>query len=137
MGKWLDRSLVSCPYYINLCLSEKDYQRELRRIKLERKDWPPFLMSPDCDATAQFLEASDGKKYAIVCLGPTEKMTDVQVLGILVHEATHVWQYSMKVLEEDRPSDEFMAYGVQSIAQVLIESYFEQTKGLSLEVAIA
>lgn len=51
-----------------------------------------------------------------------------QVYGLLVHEAVHVWQRIMEYIGESKPSDEFMAYGIQAIAQELMFAYKEAKK---------
>jgi len=45
------------------------------------------------------------------------------LVGLLIHEAVHVWQNVRDLISEDRPSREFEAYSIQSIAQKLIDAY--------------
>ncbi len=49
------------------------------------------------------------------------------VVGILVHEAVHIWQKFSQRIGEHEPSGEFEAYAIQSISQRLISAYSEQT----------
>lgn len=51
-----------------------------------------------------------------------------QVYGLIVHEAVHVWQRIVEHIGEHKPSDEFMAYGIQTIAQELMFAYKEAKK---------
>ena len=50
-----------------------------------------------------------------------------EVAGRLVHEAVHVWQRYCDHIGERRPGNEQEAYGIQSIAQELMQSFVEQT----------
>lgn len=127
--KWADRALVISPYYFGLCLTEKDFHRELRRLKVPRKEWPPFLGSTHANATAHFLEHSSGKRVAIVALGSTKGKTIEQVHALLVHEAVHIWQECRADLGERAPSSEFEAYSIQSIAQGLMVAWADQGRG--------
>jgi hypothetical protein len=47
----------------------------------------------------------------------------LQVYGLLLHEAVHVWQIVKRRMGEREPSVEFEAYSIQSIAQDLFEMY--------------
>jgi hypothetical protein len=49
-------------------------------------------------------------------------------MGLLVHEATHVWQHICESIGETKPSVEFEAYAMQSIVSNLLTAY-EDTRG--------
>lgn len=63
--------------------------------------------------------------YAIVQLGDTSERKPIEVYGLLLHEAVHVWQKIRKLMGEKEPSSEFEAYSIQAIAQDLFEMYEE------------
>lgn len=119
--KYLSRSLVCSPYYIGLCQSEKAFRAETRRLKVPKKQRPEFLPAGS-DACVHFFERHDGKLLAIVCIGSVSGRSAVEVYGLLVHEAVHVWQAICSEIGEDRPSAEFEAYAIQSIAQELMQA---------------
>ncbi|AWL18596.1 hypothetical protein DIW83_05910 [Acinetobacter nosocomialis] len=75
-------------------------------------------------AAAQVDFYSDGA-YAVVQLGDTSERNLIEVYGLLLHEAVHVWQKVKKLMGEKEPSSEFEAYSIQSIAQDLFEMYEE------------
>jgi len=125
--KYIDRALVVNPYYVGLVTNEQAFRQELKRLKVPEKDWPDYMGSNHADATAHFLEKADGSSISLVCLREKKKVDRVQVLGVLIHEAVHVWQYVRRYLGESAPSDEFEAYAVQKIAQGLIAAYVNQT----------
>lgn len=120
--KWINRSLVTSPYYIGLCTSEKKFAREMKRLKVPKLERRAFLKSGS-DATTHLFDARQGRdNCAIVCIkrGKTKR---TQVHSLLVHEAMHVWRAICVRIGEDTPSDEFAAYSVQSISQRLMEVY--------------
>lgn len=61
--------------------------------------------------------------YAIVQIGDTSARSIVEVFGLLLHEAVHVWQRVRQRMGESNPSTEFEAYSIQRIAQDLFEMY--------------
>lgn len=127
--RWLDRALLISPFYYGLCLSEKDFQKELKGLKIPRSEWPSFLGSPHANATLHTFEKGDGILCAIITLGSMKGRSLAQVHAMLVHEAVHLWQAIRENIGEHRPSAEFEAYSVQTISQRLIESYDEAKKG--------
>ena len=62
----------------------------------------------------------------IVTLGPQAKAAgDVDVAGLLCHEATHVWQAVRDNMGEKSPSSEFEAYSMQAIFQGVYQDYLD------------
>lgn len=81
----------------------------------------------DMGADAQVSSYSDGA-YVIVQIGEAADKDQIQVYGLLLHEAVHVWQKVKKLMGEKEPSPEFEAYSIQSIAQDLFKMYEESEK---------
>lgn len=122
--KWCDRSLIVSPYCYGLCKSEKEFHRELSKLKLPREDWPNFMASTHANMTVHFFEQmGDIGKCAIVCVGKTKGFSKAQVLALLTHEAVHIWQEIRDNIGEKYPSSEFEAYSIQTISQRLMEAY--------------
>lgn len=84
-------------------------------------------INPNSHATTHILESNDMDLMCVVCM-PVVKRHKIEIIGLLVHEAVHVWQAYAKSIGEDRPGDEQMAYGIQSISQELIDSYYKLSK---------
>lgn len=126
---WLDRTLLQSPCYA-LCLSEHDFNSELRRLKISKSDRPLFMKNDRADATCHFFEKNSGRdKCVIVCLRDTATGRELeQVYALLVHEAVHIWQDFKQSIGETFPGDETEAYAIQRIAQSLMYSYKEQTR---------
>lgn len=122
--KYLDRSLVWAKYRYALCLDENDYHKELKRLRINSPN--PFLNS-SCNATTHIFE--NGETFVcIVCMKVQKGITPIQIAGLLVHEAVHIFQNNCDAMGEREPSEEFEAYSIQWLSQELMESYVEQTK---------
>jgi len=122
--RWLPRELLVSPYCYALCLSEKQYFAELKRLDVPRKNWGEFVTK---DAAVNFIHGNQGGKVALVTLRKSKGITREQIYGLLVHEAVHIWQEVRECLGEKFPASEQEAYSVQRIAQSLMESYRDQT----------
>lgn len=129
MSVWCDRTLIRCPMHFGLCTTEESFHRELRRLKLPRKNWPDFVSNWHSDATTHHFEKRNDKKVAvIVCIRTGRRRTFAQVAALLTHEAIHIWQSVREYMGENTPSTEFEAWSVQSITQELLESYAAQRR---------
>lgn len=65
----------------------------------------------------------DGEAVCIVCLSGTEGRSGVEIAGMLIHEAVHIWQQYCEDIGERHPGDEQEAYAIQAIAQELLAEY--------------
>jgi hypothetical protein len=124
--KWCDRSLWQSRHAYGLCLDEKDFHKEMKRMNVLPHQWPQWVTG-NADATTHFFEHPEGGKAAIVCLSKKE-LTGIQIASVLVHEAVHIWQEHKQAVGEKHPGDESEAYAIQSISQRLMEAYVEATK---------
>lgn len=113
------------PYY-TLCLSEKDYLREVKELGC--KEWPMPWGGP-ADACCQFVVDSKGNQCVLVCVGTWAERDPILVACLLVHEAVHIWQTYCDQMGEHRPATEQEAYAVQAISQELMLEFVRQTKG--------
>ncbi len=127
---WLDRCALQLPYCYRLCVTEKDFHKELKRLKVARNVWPPFLTTTHANASCHFFEDGDVGFCAIICLPKAAKKTQTKdaIYGLLVHEAMHLWRACKENIGERNPSEELEAYAMQRISQNLIWSWMEQTK---------
>ena len=80
------------------------------------------FMSNGCDAQVNFY---NDDSLAIVQIGDTSKRTSVEIHGLLLHEAVHIWQRVRQRMGENNPSTEFEAYSIQAIAQDLFAMFEE------------
>lgn len=81
----------------------------------------PFdFLEGGADARVSFTE-----NYAIVQIDEINNWSLLQVHGLLLHEAVHIWQELKLRMGEYDPSIEFEAYSIQAIAQDLFEMFEE------------
>lgn len=118
--KWLERDLIQGPR-LTLVLSQAEMDSLMRTLNHPLR---PYL-NPGAPATTTFFDSSNGDVVAVVGLNFAEALahTGIEVAGILVHEAVHIWQEWCKSRGEDEPSIEFEAYSIQTISQRLMEEY--------------
>jgi len=125
-GEWCDRSLVMTPFNFCLCITPKQYAKELEKLGI--KGDHPFIL-PGSGASLHRFDSSSPNEppLAFICIDP-DGMELNQVHALLVHEAMHLWRYTKKELGETKPSKEFEAYAIQAISQRLFYAYDELTK---------
>ncbi|PJC14744.1 MAG: hypothetical protein CO066_05555 [Comamonadaceae bacterium CG_4_9_14_0_8_um_filter_60_18] len=121
---WCDRTMLLGPYYC-LVTTHEQFKQELKRLGIAKRDWPDYR--PQQDATCYPLENQDGKSAFIVAIRNWQGRNPVEVAGLLVHEATHVMQHTMRIIGENEPSSEFEAYMMQNISANLMQAFVEQT----------
>jgi hypothetical protein len=128
-GRWIDRSLITNPFNLCLCVTEKQYKKALDRLKIKPEDRTPYLYRPTSGATVhRFDNQGDGEHAAIVCISERTDLTKNQIFATIAHEVSHLTDYVMQELGEDRPSTEFKAYCVQRMCQSLFNAYDELKK---------
>lgn len=123
--EWLDRSIAYPGAYLALCTTEKQFLAAMKHCKI--KNPPDWITSVHADATCHHLVNPKGEAVCVVTVRVSGQSA-VEVAGLLVHEAVHVWQEYCARIGEVNPGREQEAYGIQSIAQELMQSYSQQTK---------
>lgn len=120
--RWLDRRVASPGPYLALCLNEDQFREACRRIKCPP---PPFVSNEWSDATAHYFNGPRGQTV-IVCLKGWEGRNPIEVAGLLVHEAVHVWQEYAARIGERYPGAGQEAYAIQGISQELMAEFARQ-----------
>lgn len=121
------------PYY-GFCPSEKAWYAEMKnsekwRVTDGHAAIPAYPDPKEANVTRlRLVETGDGepvdKLVQLVTIAPhLDRLPIDTVMGIIVHEAMHVFQHMCEEIEEDRPSSEFAAYTLQSMAQQLFKGY--------------
>lgn len=119
-NKWLDRRVAKPGPYLTLVLSEKELDLTVKKLTKEK------LNFPISGATCFTLENNDGDLCAVIALSykVQNHCGAIEIAGLLVHEAVHVWQaYARDVINERDPSSEQEAYAIQGISQELLAEY--------------
>lgn len=123
--RWLDQGWQ--PVFIGFCPSQKAWDREMKRLGITPPEPYP--------TTAGRMTTFDYKGSKTVCLvtiqdGSEKEHSLSEVIGLLVHEAMHVWQrILLDIGEHDGASMELEAYAMQQIVMMLMNA-FEETRGL-------
>jgi hypothetical protein len=119
---WLNRTLIASQF-LALCVTEKEYHAILNDFGIDKNNRRMWV-SDGANATTHFFDANGSTDAAcIVCIKNYENATPIEICGMLIHEAVHVWQDYCRRIGEDCPSSEFEAYSIQMISQRLIESF--------------
>ena len=105
------------PVWFGVTTSEIKFRKELKRLKIAEN---LQFVSPNKDAMVHCFEHKN-ELNMITTVRMNEKYKKSQVIGLLVHEAVHVWQEIMIWIGEKHPGDEISAYSIQNIAQSMIE----------------
>ncbi len=120
-GQWLDRRIAAPGPYLTLCLTEGEFDRAMAHLKV--KNFGPWVSTPQASATSHHLSNADGNLCCVVCMRDYEGRNPVEVAGLLVHEAVHVWQEYCDFYGEKEPGREQEAYAIQAIAQELMAEF--------------
>lgn len=123
--KWLDRR-IACPGpYLALSLNQAEFDVAMRHCRQPAGT----SYTRGRAARVHFLSNDSGDLVAVVALGDVSGRSAVEIAGLLVHEAVHVWQEYCDVIGERNPGREQEAYAVQAIAQELMAEYARRTEG--------
>lgn len=123
--RWLDRRIAAPGPYLALCLSQDELDEAFRHLGIRER---VEFLNRGSDATTHHVESPQKKAVCIVCLGRREGRNAIEVAGLLVHEAVHVWQRYASSIGERTPGDEQEAYAIQSIAQELMAEFARRLK---------
>lgn len=127
--KWLDRTLVVSSHHLTVCTTEAGFRKALKHLNIPKRERPSFVLNWHSDAAAHYFEDQGNRsKAVVVCLRNFEDKSLEQQVGLLAHEAMHIWQQIKHAYGEANPSPEFEAYSVQSLVQVLLSEFLRQTK---------
>lgn len=119
---WLDRRIAAAGPHLALALTADEFAAACRHIKIEVPT--DAMKTGHAHATTWFFDHPNGADFvAIVALASTEGRDPIEVAGLLVHEAVHVWQRYRDWIGESRPGVEQEAYGIQAIAQELLAEF--------------
>ena len=118
--KWLPRQIAYPGPHLALCITQEQFEEICEDYGYPKE---PYLSSSA--ASMRWYEGEDGTSsdMAVVCIKPLPKRDELVAFGMLVHEATHVWQKHAASLGEHSPADEQEAYAIQFISQNLMREY--------------
>jgi len=110
------------PIMIGFSNSEKQFKREMKRLRVPKHDMPRFI-SEGAGATTHTLTHPKEGTVVIICIGKRKKRhTKTQWIALIAHECVHAWQEVCVASRDTRPSDEAAAYGVQWIMTAAMDA---------------
>lgn len=117
--RWLDRRIAKPGPYLTLCLSEDEMKHAARGLTRHP------LRYPESGALCHtFTHKTSNELCAVVVLSQTsQQRSPIEIAGLLVHEAVHVWQAYAENMGENAPATEQEAYAIQAISQELLAEY--------------
>lgn len=123
--KWLDQGISIDGPCLTLCLNEEEYLAVFEKLEVKKGigEW--------CGSVARTHSWNDSNcgMVCIVCLNPEyENSTKAEIVGIIAHEAVHVWQWYAYTIGEENPGREQEAYAIQRITKTLYEEYLKRKK---------
>lgn len=125
---FLERTFIAGNYLV-LCTKEEYFHKFLDYIEVPKDD-RPIWVGDGANATTHTIDVN-GNTFCAVCIKPVPNhISGIEIAGMLVHEAVHVWQNKMADIGEHNPSKEFEAYSIQAISQTLMQAYVEQARHL-------
>ncbi len=123
--RWLDRRIAAPGPYLTLCLTEAEFRAAIAPLK--PPETPRWITSASANATTHYF-ANENKKTCVVCLNDWLGRNPIEVAGLIVHEAVHVWQEYCRDIGEREPGAEQEAYAIQAIAQELLAEFARRQK---------
>lgn len=104
------------PIDYGMCPSKEAWDKEMERMKISML----FPLDGYVDGVTVSFEKEKENTKVIVCISPYPNYNSF--VGLIVHEAVHVWQQALEAIGEDKPSSEFEAYAIQGITQDLLSA---------------
>lgn len=123
---WCDRGFQ--PHFFGFCPDEAAWKRLLRSFNHPT----PVPYPVSAGACSIFDHSPGGKSSSVVTIAQDvdKRCTKQEIVGLIVHEATHVYQHMLESMGEKNPSTEFEAYSMQGITQSLLSAYEASRKKL-------
>lgn len=117
---WCDRGFF--PSYYGFCPDEKSWRAEMRRLK-QKEDYPVT----DARVTTYTRDGLGDKPKLLQIVTINNnldgKINTIELAGLIVHEAVHVFQHICEDMGERSPSNEFQSYATQFIFQQLMSAF--------------
>jgi hypothetical protein len=118
--RWLDRRVAKPAPYLTLCLSEAEQRSALRGLTKSNVEFP----KTGALCTTMHHEKTD-ELCAVVSVSQHSQDTcnAMEMAGLLIHEAVHIWQRYSTDMGETNPGIEQEAYAIQALSQSLLAEY--------------
>ena len=114
---WLDQGWQ--PAFIGFCPNKKAWRKLVKQFGLKDEPWP------EADGHTHTFQNSSGALCIVVTIQPPKDRSLVEMIGIIAHESTHVWQFVRQEMREDCPGIETEAYAIQAITQNVFAAWWD------------
>lgn len=111
------------PFFTGIVFSENDYNAEMKRLGLENNSFP--FMNPGANATFHTIPRSNQNTLLLICIDAksAKKREKNAVIGLLVHEISHMVDRIFENIGEHTPGSETKAYLLQYLTQEALEAF--------------
>jgi len=118
--KWLHRRVAKLGPFLTLCLSKEEQDHVTKKLLSRSLDFP--VDGAHCHT---FGNITTNELCAVVSVSKAsqERCNSIELVGLLIHEAVHVWQRYAEDMGETSPGTEQEAYAIQGISQELLDEY--------------
>lgn len=123
--KLMDKCPLPLPDYY-LVTSQEEYNNILEELKPSTDYSKVFIRRPSTLGVCKYFMIR-GKLVFLICIRLKDRPIH-ETVGILAHEATHMWQRFSSHIGEREPSIEFEAYYIGHITKCLVEEYNSKIK---------
>ena len=115
------------PIHFGFCTNEAAFHKEMKRLDINNNS---FVSDGYAATTHSLHNHKTGENVILVCISKDaiKRHNFVEVVGLIVHECTHVWQYVQAAMNEQCPSSEFEAYTMQALVQFCVGKAFDKAK---------
>ena len=120
---WIERAIIESPFCVGLCQTEKQFKNELKRLGVSESEAVQWVTDGKDATVTEFSGTKKHEKCFLVGIKQDKTTRPIETIGLLVHEAVHVWQRIREDINEDKPSTEFEAYAIQNLSIRLIDAY--------------
>lgn len=106
------------PVEVAFCICPQDWAREMKRrgASCRREQFPGAV------GNVIRFRAENGASFMVVTFSPAFRTyTWIERIGVVAHEATHIWQFMVEHIGEDTVGWEIEACSIQWITQWLLE----------------
>ena len=118
---WLNSNVFAIDYC--LCMTEQEAKNAFEEYGV--LDEARFIDGDRADATVHMLDRGFNSAY-IVCLKNMFDRDDIEVFGLLTHEAVHIVDDVFDKMDETQPGKEVRAYMTQTLSMVLQQEYLDR-----------
>lgn len=119
---WIELGFL--PAHVGFCPSKKAWKCTFKELKQKPHEWP----RSDGSCTRIYNDLGHPVILITISGKAAKRVTGVQIVGIVAHEAMHAWRFIRDHIGESEPSFEFEAYVIQAITMGLLTGYKQSNK---------